>query len=149
MVLGGIGREDGCHAGVETAAEDRREPGGLETILIGPLPRIFEMGLVLGFVVGRVEVIAAAFEAGVHDGQILVRKRHVDDDVGFEGAEQLAELRHIVGVDLGGLHAVAADGRRNGIAFGFGSAGQHHVRKDGIGCDFLGDDRPDTSGTDN
>ncbi len=107
------------------------------------------MGLVLGFVVGRVEVIAAAFEAGVHDGQILVRKRHVDHDVGFERAEKFAELRHIVGIDLGGLHAVAADGGRYGIAFGFGAAGQHHIRKHGIGSDFLGDDRPDTSGTDN
>ena len=148
MVLGGIGREDGRHARVETAAEDRRESRGLEAVLIGPLPRVFEMRLVLRLVVGRVEVVAAAFEAGVHDREILVRKRHVDHDVGFERAEQFAQLRHAVGVDLGGLHAVAADGGRNGVAFGFGTAGQHHVREDGIGRDFLRHHRSDAAGSD-
>ena len=34
MVLGGIGREDGRHARVEAAAEDRREARGLEAVLI-------------------------------------------------------------------------------------------------------------------
>ena len=121
MVLGGIGREDGRHARVEAAAEDRREARSLEAVLIGPLPRVFEMCLVLRLVVGCVEVVAAAFEAGVHDRKVLVRKRHVDHDVGFERAEQFAQLRHAVCVDLGGLHAVAADGGRNGVAFGFGT----------------------------
>ena len=121
---------------VETAAEDGRKTGGLETVLIGPLPRILEVRLVARLVVGRVEVVAAAFEAGVHDREILVRKRHVDHDVGFERAEQFAQLRHAVGVDLGGLHAVAADGGRNGVAFGFGTAGQHHVREAGLAAIF-------------
>ena len=149
MVLGGIGREDGRNARVEAAAEDRRETRGLEAVLIGPLPRVFEMRLVLGLVVGRVEVVAAAFEAGVHDRQVLIRQRHVDHDVGFERAEKFAELRHVVGIDLGGLHAVAADGGRHGIAFGFGAAGQHHIRKHGIGSDLLGHHGADASRTDN
>ena len=148
MVFGGIGSEDGRHARVEAAAEDGRKARSLEAVLIGPLPRIFEMRLVFRLVVGRVEVVAAAFEAGVHDRQILIRKRYVDHDVGFERAEQLAQLRHVVGIDLGGLHAVAADSCRHGIACGFGTAGQHHVRKDGIGCNFLRHHRSDASCTD-
>ncbi len=61
VVLGGVGREDGRNARIEAAAEDRREARGLETVLIGPLPRIFEVGFVAGLVVGRIEVVAAAF----------------------------------------------------------------------------------------
>ena len=149
MVLGGIGREDGRNARIEAAAEDRRQPRGLEAVLIGPLPRIFEMRLVLGLVIGRVEVVAAAFEAGVHDRQVLIRQGHVDHDVGTERAEEFAQFGHIVGIDLRGLDTAAADSRRNGVALGFGTAGQHHVRKNGIGGDFLGYDRSDASGTDN
>ena len=149
VVLGGIGREDRRHARVEAAAEDRRQARGLEAVLVGPLPRIFEMRLVAGFVVGRVEVVAAAFQTGIHDRQVLIRERHVDDDIRLEGPEQLAQLRHVVGIDLGGLHAVATDGRRHGIAFGFGTGGQHHVRENGVGGDLLRHHRTDTSCSDN
>ncbi len=148
MVLGGIGREDRRDARVKAAAEDRREPRLLEAVLVGPLPRILEMGLVLGLVVGRVEVVAAAFEAGVHDRQVLVRQRHVDHDIGLEGAEQFAEFGDAVGIHAGRLHPIAADGRRDGIAFRLGAAGQHHRRKDGIGRDLLRNDGSDTAGPD-
>jgi hypothetical protein len=148
MVLGGIGCEDGRDARVEAAAEDRRKPCGLEPILIGPLPRILEMRLVLRLVVGRVEVVAAALQARVHDREILVWQGNVDNDVGLESAEQRAQLGHAVGIDLGGLDAVAADGCGHGIAFGFGAAGEHHFREDRIGGDLLGNDRTDASGTD-
>ena len=148
VVLGGVGREDGRHARVEAAAEDRREARGLEAVLVGPLPRILEVGFVLGLVVGRVEVVASALQAGVHDRQILIGQRHVDDDVGPEGAEELAELRHAVGVDLGGLHPPAADGGRHGVAFRLGAAGQHHVGEYGVGGDLLRHDRADASCSD-
>ena len=88
VMLGGIGREDGRNARIETAAEDGREAFGLETVLIGPLPRILEVRLVLGFVVGRIEVVGAAFEAGVHDREVLIGQGDIHDDVGPEGAEQ-------------------------------------------------------------
>ena len=106
------------------------------------------MRLVLGLVVGRVEVVAAALEAGIHDREVLIRQGDIDDDVGLEGPEQLAQRGHVVGIDLGGLHAVTADGGRHGVAFGFGTAGEHHVREDGIGSDLLGYDRSDATRTD-
>ena len=149
MMLGGVGSEDGRYARVETAAEDGRQSGSLEAVLIGPLPRILEMRLVLRLVVGRIEVVAAALEAGIHNRQVLIGKRHVDHDVGLERAEQFAQLGHVVGIDLRRLHPVTADGSRHGVAFGFGTAGQHHVRKNRIGSDFLGHDRSDASGADN
>ena len=107
------------------------------------------MRFVLWLVVGRIEVIDAAFQAGVHDREILIGKGHVDDDIGTEGAEEFAQFGNAVGIDLSGLYAAAADRRRNGVALGFGTTGQHHVCKNGISGDFLGYDRSDASGTDN
>lgn len=72
VMLGGIGRINARHAWVETATEDGRESGLLEALLVGPLPGIFEVGFVLGLIVGRVEIRATALQAGFHDGQILV-----------------------------------------------------------------------------
>ena len=107
------------------------------------------MRFVPWLVVGRIEVIDAAFQAGVHDREILIGKGHVDDDIGTEGAEEFAQFGNAVGIDLSGLYAAAADRRRNGVALGFGTAGQHNVREDGIGGDFLRHHRTDASGSDN
>ena len=77
MVFGGIGGENSCHSRIEAAAQNSRQPFLLEALLIGPLPRILEMRLVLGFVIGCIEVVHPALQAGVHDGQILVGKSQV------------------------------------------------------------------------
>ncbi len=148
VVLGRIGGEDRRHARIEAAAEDGRKSLGLEAVLVGPLPRILEVRLVLGLVIGRVEVVHAAFEAGVHDGEVLVGEGYIDHDVGTERAEQRAQVGHVVGIDLGGFHAAAADGRVNGIAFRFGAAREHDVRENGIGGDLLRHHRTDASGAD-
>ena len=106
------------------------------------------MRLVLRLVVGRIEVVAPALEAGIHDGEVLVRQGDVDDDVGLESAEQRTQLGHAVGIDLGRLDPVAADGSGDGVALGLGTAGEHDLRKYGIGGDLLRDDRADTARTD-
>jgi len=78
------------------------------------------MRFVPWLVVGRIEVIDAAFQAGVHDREILIGKGHVDDDIGTEGAEEFAQFGNAVGIDLSGLYAAAADRRRNGVALRLG-----------------------------
>ena len=149
VVLGGIGREDSRHTRIETATEDCRQTGLLEAILVSPLPRILELGLILRLVVGRIEVVATTLEAGIHDRQVLIRKGNIHHNIGLKGAEQLAQFGHAVGIDLGGLHAVATNHGSHSIALRLGSAGQHHIRKDGIGRNFLRHYRADTAGTDN
>ena len=149
MVFSGIGGENSCHSRIEAAAQDGRQPLLLEALLIGPLPRILEMRLVLGFVIGCIEVVHPALQAGVHDGQILVRQRHVHYDIGLESPKQLAQIGYIVGIDLRSLHPVPADCRSNGITLRFCSAGQHHVRKNRIGSNFLRHDGTYASCADN
>ena len=149
MVFGGIGGENSCHSRIEAAAQNSRQPFLLEALLIGPLPRILEMRLVLGFIIRCIEVVHPALQAGVHNGQILVRQRHVHHDIGLEGPKQLAQIGYIVGIDLRSLHPVPADCRSNGITLRFCSAGQHHVRKNRIGSNFLRHDGTYASCADN
>lgn len=116
MMLCGISREYRRNSRVEAAAEYGRQPLLLETVLISPLPRILEMGLVLGLVVGRIEVVDPALETCVHDRQVLIRERNIDNNVGLETAEEFAQFRNAVGIDLRRLYTVTSDGRRYGIA---------------------------------
>ena len=100
VVLGGVGGEDAGHTRVEAAAQNGTESGLLETLAVGPLPRVLEVRLVLGFVVGRVEVVAPRLQAGLHDGEVLIRQCQVHHDVGLVAAQQLDELFDAVGIHL-------------------------------------------------
>lgn len=95
------------------------------------------MRLVAGLVVGRVEVVHAALQTGVHDGEVLIRESEVNGHQWLLAAEKLAERLHGVGVDsrrgddrqlapllfggalYGGLHRVAlGEGARGDYNFG-------------------------------
>ena len=130
VVLTGVGGEDVGYTRVETGTEQGREPGLFESVLIGPLPFVFELGLIRRLVVGGVEIVDPGFQAGVHDGQILVGQGHVDHHLGFDLADQCDQFRHIVSVDLGGLNPVATDLGSDLLALGEGAAGQPDVAED-------------------
>lgn len=127
-VLGGAGGEDARHAGVETAAEDGEQPFFAEPLLVGPLPTVLELGFIAGFVVGGIEVVDAGFEAGIHDGQVLVRQGHVDDHGGLVAADEGHQLGHVVGIHRSsgdvGIAQLGADVLRDDLALRYRPAGQ-------------------------
>jgi len=51
--------------GSKTRAKQRHEAGLLETLLVGPLPFIFELGDIRRLIVRGVEVMHSGGEAGV------------------------------------------------------------------------------------
>ena len=104
------------HAGVESAAEERGDALLAEAVAVRPLPAVFEVRDVRRLVVGGVDVIDSGFEAGVHDVEVLVGQREVQDHVGAERADELDELRDVVGVDLCGLDGTF-EGRCELLAF--------------------------------
>ena len=116
VMLGGVGGVDACHARVKAAAEDGGESGFLEAFFESPLPGVLKVSLVLGFIVCRVQIGAAALETCLHDGQVLIGQREVHDEVGLEVPEKFAELFHAVGINLCGADVGASDGFDNGIA---------------------------------
>src|SRR5690606_3406914 len=152
VVLGDPGGEDVGGAGVEAGAEQGHEARLLEALPVGPLPAVFELGGVEGLVVGGVEVVDAGFEAGVHDGEVLVGQGDVDHQLGLLRLQQGGELGHVVGIHLGGadgaaLHALDVGG--DGLALGLGAAGQQDVGKHlGQLRAFVGDDAADATGAD-
>ena len=54
MVLGSVCRVDAAYAWVEPTAKYCGEPGLFKALFVGPLPRVFEVCLVFGLVVGGV-----------------------------------------------------------------------------------------------
>ena len=103
VMLGGIGRIDRGDTRIETTAEDGCQASLLEAFTVGPLPGVLEMGLILGLVVGSIEIAASAGQTSLHDGEVLIRQGEVDDQLGLEVVEQSLELLHVVGIDLSRL----------------------------------------------
>ncbi len=141
MVLGSIGGIDAAHARVEPASQDGAETGLFEPLLVGPLPRILEVGLVAWLIVGGVEVVASAGQTSLHDGEVLIGQCQVDDQLGLIIVQELFELLHIVGIHLCCLDIECVsslmDVGHDLIAFRLGAAGNHEISKHvGILCDF-------------
>jgi hypothetical protein len=91
-----------------------------------------------------------ALEAGLHDGQVLVRKGHIDAKGGLEILHQSHQLGNHIGIHSGGRHMAFTDFGRDAIAFGTGSGSQHQVSKNvRQGGTFVGYHGPDPTGTNN
>ena len=121
IVLQGVGGKDAGDARVKAGAQDGGQAGLLELLGVSPLPAVIKVGGetlllaalfidsapggvvgVLRLIVGGVDVVDAAGQAGVHDGQVLIRQRHVQDHVGRRKLWMTrGQLLHVVGVHLG------------------------------------------------
>ena len=129
VMFAGIGCEDAGHARVEATAQNGAETSFLEAFAVSPLPRVLEVRLVLGLVVGRVEVVAARLQAGLHDGEVLIGQGEVHHDVGLIAAEELDELFHAVGIHLSCLDLRAVllvEDFCQSDALLLGATGYHH-----------------------
>ena len=73
---------------------------------------------VAGFVVGGVEVVYAALQAGFHYCEVLVGQCEVDNQVGVVAAQQGYHLVEVVGVDAVGAHIFLAYFFCQFLAFG-------------------------------
>src|SRR3712207_9581913 len=100
VVLCRVSSVDSGHARVETAAKNGRKTGLLKLVFVGPLPTIFKVGLVLGLVIGRIQVVTTTRQTSVHDGKILIGEGQIDDEFGLEIVEERLELLHVVGIYL-------------------------------------------------
>ena len=146
VVLGGIGGIDAAHARVKTAAQDGSQSSLFKALAVSPLPAVLKVSLVAGLIVCRVEVVDTTLEAGLHDGQVLIGQRQVDDHVGLVALKQSHELVHVVGIHLVGGDVAGADGLSHGITLGTVARGNHdlvkHVR---VLCALVGAHGADTT----
>ena len=91
------------HAGIEARAEQRGESSFGEFFLIGPLPRVFELGDIGGLVVGGIEIINASGKASIHQRKILVGQGDIQHQVRLEGQQVVGGGGDIVGVNGCGI----------------------------------------------
>ena len=108
------------------------------------------MSLVARFVVGGIEIVDAALEAGVHDGEVLIGESNVYHHVGAMTAEELAQFGYRVGVDAVGGNVGLSDGLGQRVALGLIARGNHDFGEYlGVLRAFVRHHGADTSGTDN
>ena len=110
------------------------------------------MSLILGLIVGGVEVVYTTLQTGLHDGEVLVRESDIDDELRAVAAEELAEFRHAVGVDAVGRNSCAGLGGHlfgNDVALGLGARRENDLTEHiGMLGALVGDDCPHASGAD-
>ena len=94
-------------AGIEAGAEQGGESGLGEFFLVCPLPRVFELGDIGGFVVGGIEIIDASGKASIHQRKILVGQGDIQHQVRLERLEIGGGGGDIIGVDGVGIDADA------------------------------------------
>jgi len=149
IFFGGQGGVDIGDARIKTGTEQRHDSGIFEPLLIGPLPGIFKLRGVQRLVVSGVKIVNAGFKTGIHDGQILVGKRHVDHQLRLHLFDQGDQFRHVIRVYLCRCNTPPQLGG-DGVAFGFGPRSKGNVGKNvaPLGT-FVGDNLADTAGPDN
>ena len=79
VMLSGVGGIDTTDPRIESAAKDSRKASLFETVLVGPLPTVFEMSLVFWLIVGSVEIVTATCQTSIHNRQVLIGQSEVDD----------------------------------------------------------------------
>ena len=100
LMLQRICGENTRYARIESGAEKRRDTGLLKSVMVCPLPLIFELCRVERLVVCGIDIRSLGRQACVHDGQILVRKREVQANVRLELFHDGNKLRYLICVDL-------------------------------------------------
>ena len=87
IMLGGVGGIDTAHSRIESTAEDSCQTSFFETFMISPLPTVFKMSFIFGFVVGSVQIVNSGFQTCFHNGQVLIREGNVNHHFRFEIVE--------------------------------------------------------------
>ncbi len=91
------------------------------------------MSLVLRFIVGCVQIVAATGQTGLHDGEVLIWQGEVDDQFWLIVSEEGLQLLHLVGIHLSrpDVHRVAGlvDGLHQRVTFLLATAGNHELSK--------------------
>ena len=144
----GIGAENVRYARIEPTAQNGGQAGLFELVLIGPLPVVFELRDIARFIVCRVHIVAARFQAGIHDRQVLIGQGHVNQQVRLHLIDEGDDLFDIVGVHLADLDRRLAE-RGNLLAAFDAARGEVDVFECvAIHGAFLCDDRSGGTGTD-
>ena len=121
QVLLGVSAVRLRHAGIKARAQQSGETGLFKFLLVRPLVGIIEVGgealllaallilrapcgigEILRLVVGGIQIIHAALQAGIHDRQILIRQSNVHHQIGLIIPNQRNHLINVVGVHLRG-----------------------------------------------
>ena len=79
-----ISRKNAGDAGIKSASQNGAETSFFEFFSIRPLILVFEFSCIFWFIVGSIDIMSSGFQTGVHNRQILIRQRQIQNNIGFE-----------------------------------------------------------------
>ena len=100
VVLLGISTKYASYAGVKAAAQQSCDASFFEAFPISPLPLVLKLCRIFRFIVCGVHIVRLGCKASVHNGQILIGKCHIDDNVRLLLLDQSDQLVYIIGIHL-------------------------------------------------
>ena len=100
VVLQGISRKHARNSRIETASQQSRKTGLLVFFPVGPLPFIFELGRIFRLIISRIYIMYSGRQAGVHDRQVLIWQRQVQDDLRLLLSDQLCQFVYMIRIYL-------------------------------------------------
>ena len=151
-VLLRVGAVNVRHARVETGAEQGAQARFFEAFPISPLPGVFKLRVIRRFVVRRIDVVNAGVQTRVHQRQILIRERNVDQNLRLKFFQKRDHFLYVVRIDFRRFNHNARrifDVRRNRLAFILVAGSEHdfaELRR--ILSYFVSDDVADPARTD-
>ena len=101
VMLQGIGTEHACYPRVKAGAQQRRNACLFELLPISPLPLVLKLCRILRLIVGSVHIAYLALQAGIHDGQVLIRQCQIQHHIRLHPFDEGYQLLHAVGIHLG------------------------------------------------
>ena len=99
LVLQCVRAEYARYARVKARPEQCGQPRVAEPVTVRPLPAVFELRRVLRLIVRRVHIMHARRKARVHNVQILIRKREIENDLRLKLTNERGERRDVVRID--------------------------------------------------
>ena len=117
VVFSSIRRIDAAYTRIETATENSCQAGFFKTLLVSPLPTVFEVSFIFRFIIGSIQIIHSGFQAGFHDGKILIRQGYINNDFGFETIKKLYQFIYIVCINLSCFNSRITDCFNDCITF--------------------------------
>ena len=105
---------------VKSAPQQCGDAGLLKLFPVGPLPFVFKFRRIFRFIIGSIHIVSPGGQTGLHDRQVLIGKRQIQNHLRFFPLDQSCQLRHIACIHLRGCDpslCLSLQFRLQGIAF--------------------------------
>ncbi|MNP47753.1 hypothetical protein D3C76_1418240 [compost metagenome] len=106
-----IGTKNTSYTRVKSTSKQCCNTCFFEFFFVSPLPFVFKFRSIQWLIVRSVHVMNTCCKARIHNGQVLIRESHVDNNIWSETFNQLNNLISIISIQLSRMNNCTASGQ--------------------------------------